>query len=261
MLLYFTSGTTAQPKLVHHSHQSYPVGHLSTMYWIGLQPGDVHWNISSPGWAKHVWSSLFAPWNAGATVFVYNYSRFSAKNTLDMLARKPVTTLCAPPTVWRMLIQERLADYRVNLREAVGAGEPLNPEVIERVKAAWDITIRDGFGQTETTALVGNSPRQTVKPGSMGRPLPGYRVEFLDVEGRLAREGELCLNLSPPPLGLMLGYADEVSKTADAMRGGYYHTGDVAYRDEAGYITYVGRADDVFKASDYRISPFELEAY
>jgi acetyl-CoA synthetase len=260
LLLYFTSGTTAQPKLVHHSHQSYPVGHLSTMYWIGLQPGDVHWNISSPGWAKHAWSSFFAPWNAEATVFLYNYSRFSAKNTLNMLARKPVTTLCAPPTVWRMLIQERLSDYKVNLREAVAAGEPLNPEVIARVKAAWNITIRDGFGQTETTALVGNSPGQTVKPGSMGRPLPGYRVEFLDVEGRPAPEGELCLNLSPPPLGLMLGYADEVSKTAEAMRAGYYHTGDVASRDEAGYITYIGRADDVFKASDYRISPFELES-
>jgi acetyl-CoA synthetase len=260
LLLYFTSGTTAQPKLVSHSHQSYPVGHLSTMYWIGLQPGDVHWNISSPGWGKHAWSSLFAPWNAGATVFVYNYSRFSAKNTLNMLARKPVTTLCAPPTVWRMLIQERLADYRVNLREAVAAGEPLNPEVIERVKAAWNITIRDGFGQTETTAVVGNSPGQTIKPGSMGRPLPGYRVEFLDAEGRPTPDGELCLKLSPPPLGLMLGYVDEVSEAGDAMREGYYHTGDVASRDEAGYITYIGRADDLFKAADYRISPFELES-
>jgi acetyl-CoA synthetase len=260
LLLYFTSGTTAQPKLVSHSHQSYPVGHLSTMYWIGLQPGDVHWNISSPGWAKHAWSSVFAPWNAGATVFVYNYSRFSAKNTLEMLARKPVTTFCAPPTVWRMLIQEKLADYRVNLREAVAAGEPLNPEVIERVKTAWNITIRDGFGQTETTALVGNSPGQTIKPGSMGRPLPGYRVEFLDIEGQPAPEGELCLSLSPPPLGLMLGYADEVSMAAKAMREGYYHTGDVASRDEAGYITYIGRTDDLFKAADYRISPFELES-
>jgi acetyl-CoA synthetase len=260
LLLYFTSGTTAQPKLVSHSHQSYPVGHLSTMYWIGLQPGDVHWNISSPGWAKHAWSSVFAPWNARATVFVYNYSRFSAKNTLEMLARKPVTTFCAPPTVWRMLIQEKLADYRVNLREAVAAGEPLNPEVIERVKTAWNITIRDGFGQTETTALVGNSPGQTIKPGSMGRPLPGYRVEFLDIEGQPAPEGELCLSLSPPPLGLMLGYADEVSMAAKAMREGYYHTGDVASRDEAGYITYIGRTDDLFKAADYRISPFELES-
>jgi acetyl-CoA synthetase len=260
LLLYFTSGTTAKPKLVHHSHQSYPVGHLSTMYWIGLQPGDVHWNISSPGWAKHAWSCLFGPWNAGATVFVYNYSRFNAKNTLHMLARTPVSTLCAPPTVWRMLVQERLADYHVNLREAVAAGEPLNPEVIERVKAAWGIMIRDGFGQTETTAMVGNSPGQRVKLGSMGRPLPGYRVELLDAVGRPAPEGELCIDLSQQPLGLMLGYADEASKNVEAMQEGYYHTGDVASRDEDGYVTYIGRADDVFKASDYRISPFELES-
>jgi acetyl-CoA synthetase len=250
LLLYFTSGTTAKPKLVHHSHQSYPVGHLSTMYWIGLQPGDVHWNISSPGLAKHAWSCLFAPWNVGATVFVYNYPRFNAKNTLNMLVRTAVTTLCAPPTVWRMLVQERLADYHVHLREAVAAGEPLNPEVIERVKAAWGITIRDGFGQTETTAMVGNSPRQAVKAGSMGRPLPGYRVELLDAEGRPAPEGELCLGLSQQPLGLMTGYADETSKNVEAMQKGYYHTGDMASRDKDGYITYIGRADDVFKGSE-----------
>jgi acetyl-CoA synthetase len=184
LLLYFTSGTTARPKLVQHSHQSYPAGRLSTMYWLGLRPGDVHWNISSPGWAKHAWSCLFAPWNAGATVFAYNYARFQAKDVLGMLGSKPITTLCAPPTVWRMLVQEELGGYRVNLREAAAAGEPLNPEVIERVQAAWGITVRDGFGQTETTALAGNPPGQAVKPGSMGRPLPGYRIELLDGEGR-----------------------------------------------------------------------------
>jgi acetyl-CoA synthetase len=257
--LYFTSGTTAKPKLVHHSHQSYPVGHLSTMYWIGIQPGDVHWNISSPGWAKHAWSCWFAPWNAGATVFAYNYARFNAKAVLAMLARMPITTLCAPPTVWRMLVQEKLGDYAVNLREAVSAGEPLNPEAIERVKAAWGITIRDGFGQTETTAVAGNSPGQTVKPGSMGRPLPGYRVELLDSEGRPAPEGEICLDLSAPPVGLMLGY-DGAGIQPAATQDGYYHTGDLASRDEDGYITYIGRVDDVFKSSDYRISPFELES-
>ena len=249
LLLYFTSGTTAKPKLVQHSHQSYPVGHLSTMYWIGLQPGDMHWNISSPGWAKHAWSCWFAPWNAGATVFAYNYARFHAPGVLDMLARKPITTLCAPPTVWRMLVQEKLADYRVSLREVVSAGEPLNPEVIDRVQAAWGIAIRDGFGQTETTAIAGNSPGQTVKPGSMGKALPGYRVELLD--------GEICLDLAHAPLGLMLGYADA---PAEASRDGYYHTGDLASRDDDGYITYIGRTDDVFKSSDYRISPFELES-
>jgi acetyl-CoA synthetase len=262
LLLYFTSGTTAKPKLVHHSHQSYPVGHLSTMYWIGLQPGDVHWNISSPGWAKHAWSCWFAPWNAGATVFAYNYARFNAKAVLATLARTPITTLCAPPTVWRMLVQEKLAEYAVNLREAVSAGEPLNSEVIERVQAAWGITIRDGFGQTETTAVCGNSPGQAVKPGSMGRPLPGYRAELLDSDGQRAAEGEICLELSPPPLGVMLGYGEADTEHAGtySAQDGYYHTGDLASRDEDGYITYIGRVDDVFKSSDYRISPFELES-
>lgn len=255
LLLYFTSGTTAKPKMVLHSHESYPVGHLSTMYWIGLEPGDVHWNISSPGWAKHAWSCWFAPWNAGATVFAYNYARFHAKAVLTMLARRPVTTLCAPPTVWRMLVQEKLADYPVSLREAVSAGEPLNPEVIERVQAAWGLTIRDGYGQTETTAVAGNSPGQAVKPGCMGRALPGYRIELLDPAGRPAAEGEICLDLSPPPTGLMLGYGGASAQPA----GAYYHTGDLGSRDGNGYITFIGRVDDVFKSSDYRISPFELE--
>jgi acetyl-CoA synthetase len=259
LLLYFTSGTTAKPKLVCHSHQSYPVGHLSTMYWIGLQPGDVHWNISSPGWAKHAWSSWFAPWNAGATIFSYNYARFNSKAVLGMLARIPIATLCAPPTVWRMLVQEKLTDYAVHLREVVSAGEPLNPEVIELVQAAWGLTIRDGFGQTETTAVAGNSPGQPLKPGSMGRPLPGYRLELLDSEGRPALEGEICLSLSPPPAGLMLGY-DGADTQATGTPVSHYRTGDLASRDEDGYIAYIGRADDVFKSSDYRISPFELES-
>ena len=264
LLLYFTSGTTAKPKLVQHTHVSYPVGHLSTMYWIGLQPGDVHWNISSPGWAKHAWSCFFAPWIAGATIFIFNYNRFDAKRVLDVLVNKAVTTLCAPPTVWRMLIQERLGEWPVKLRELISAGEPLNPEVIEQVRAAWGQTIRDGFGQTETSAQVGNPPGQKIKFGSMGRPLPGYKVVLLDPDDRPADEGEISLALNDPelgrPMGLMVGYADSPEKTAEVMRAGHYHTGDVAQRDAEGYITYVGRADDVFKASDYRISPFELES-
>lgn len=260
LLLYFTSGTTAKPKLVMHTHQSYPVGHLSTLYWLGLQPGDLHWNISSPGWAKHAWSCFFAPWNAAATVFVFNYSRFQAKAVLDALVRCKVTTLCAPPTVWRMLIQEPLKDYPVALRELASAGEPLNPEVIGRVKHAWGLTIRDGYGQTETTALVGNSPGQPVKYGSMGRPLVGYPVVLLDQDGRPADEGELCLDLGRRPVGLTDGYSDDEHATAQATRDGFYRTGDLAFRDADGYLTYVGRTDDVFKASDYRISPFELES-
>ncbi|AME23375.1 MULTISPECIES: AMP-binding protein [Burkholderiaceae] len=260
LLLYFTSGTTSRPKLVLHSHQSYPVGHLSTMYWIGLKPGDVHLNISSPGWAKHAWSCVFAPWNAGATVFIHNTPRFSAKSTLEALVKNQVTTLCAPPTVWRMMIQEDLSAYKVHLREVVGAGEPLNPEIIERVRKAWNLTLRDGFGQTETTAQIANSPGQPMKAGSMGRPLPGYRITLLDHDDNPAQEGELALILDPKPLGLMDGYVDDASKTQDAMRGGHYRTGDVASIDADGYFTYVGRADDVFKAADYRISPFELES-
>jgi acetyl-CoA synthetase len=244
-----------------HTHQSYPVGHLSTLYWIGLQPGDRHWNISSPGWAKHAWSSFFAPWNAEATVFVFNYARFNAKSVLRALVGHRVTTLCAPPTVWRMLIQEPLGDYRVGLREVLSAGEPLNPEVIGQVQNAWGLTIRDGYGQTETTAQIGNSPGQPVKPGSMGRPLPGYDVVLLDPEGHVSlHDGEICLRLDDRPLGLTDGYADDDAKTSDAMRDGYYHTGDIASRDDDGYLTFVGRADDVFKASDYRLSPFELES-
>ena len=260
ILLYFTSGTTSKPKLVEHSHQSYPVGHLSTMYWLGLKEGDVHLNISSPGWAKHAWSCFFAPWNAGATVFIYNYARFSAKAVLSTVARCGVTTLCAPPTVWRLFIQEKLASFPVRLREVIGAGEPLNPEIIEQVRTAWGLTLRDGYGQTETTAQIGNSPGQMLKPGSMGRPLPGFQVVLLDPEGNEAAEGEIALRLDPRPTGLMLGYKDDPAKTAEVMRGGCYRTGDVAARDADGYITYVGRSDDVFKASDYRISPFELES-
>lgn len=260
LLLYFTSGTTAKPKLVAHTHASYPVGHLSTMYWIGLKPGDVHLNLSSPGWAKHAWSCVFAPWNAEATVLAYHYDRFDAGKLLDQLVRCEVTTFCAPPTVWRMLIQRDLAKWRVALREVVSAGEPLNPEVIEQVRRAWGLTVRDGFGQTETTAMVANPPGLTVKPGAMGRPLPGYRIALLDAHGTPGDEGEICVDLSDRPTGVMQGYLDDEERTRSVMHAGYFHTGDVATRDAQGYLTFVGRTDDVFKSSDYRISPFELES-
>jgi acetyl-CoA synthetase len=239
-----------------HTHTSYPVGHLSTMYWIGLGADDLHWNISSPGWAKHAWSSFFAPWNAGASVFAYNLPRFDARKILTALERYPITTLCAPPTVWRMLMLEDLAAVRVALREIVSAGEPLNPEVIDRVRSAWGLTIRDGYGQTETTALLGNSPGQPVKPGSVGRPLPGYRIALLDSDGRSDEDGEIAISVDPHPVGLMAGYAAVNREGTD----GYHHTHDVASRDADGYYWYVGRDDDVFKSSDYRISPFEIES-
>ncbi len=260
MLLYFTSGTTAKPKLVSHTHRSYPVGSLSTMFWLGLQPGDVHLNVSSPGWAKHAWSSLFAPWNAGATVLIVNQARFNAKALLAELVRCAVTTLCAPPTVWRLLIQEDLTAPGLVLREVCGAGEPLNPEVIERVRAAWGLTIRDGYGQTETTAQVANAPGDVVRIGAMGKPLPGYEVRVLDPDGHPATEGEVCLVLGAArPAGLMRGY-QEADGTLQGADGDVYRTGDVAFVDPDGTLTFVGRADDVFKSSDYRISPFELES-
>jgi acetyl-CoA synthetase len=259
-LLYFTSGTTAKPKMVLHTHQSYPVGHLSTMYWIGLRPDDIHLNISSPGWAKHAWSCFFAPWNAGATIFIYNQARFDAKKTLGTLVRCGVTTLCAPPTVWRTLILEDLKAYPVKLRELISAGEPLNPEVIEQVRAVWGLVIRDGYGQTETTCQIGNSPGQEVKIGSMGKPMPGYRIALVDAEDKEGNEGEVCIKLKPAPTGLMVGYTDNPELSAELLGGDYYRTSDVASRDSDGYLWYVGRADDVFKSSDYRISPFELES-
>ncbi|WP_369200721.1 AMP-binding protein [Streptomyces sp. PU-14G] len=262
LLLYFTSGTTALPKLVEHTHVSYPVGHLATMYWIGLRPGDVHLNISSPGWAKHAWSNFFAPWNAEATIFIHNYSRFDAGRLMAEMERGGVTSFCAPPTVWRMLIQADLGKLAAVPREVVAAGEPLNPEVIEHVRRVWGVTIRDGFGQTETAVQVANTPGQVLKTGSMGRPTPGFDVTLLDpVTGEAGvDEGEICLDLAGAPVGLMRGYHGDAERTARAMADGYYRTGDIGSRDADGYLTYVGRSDDVFKASDYKISPFEVES-
>ena len=261
LLLYFTSGTTTRPKLVEHTQVSYPVGHLSTMYWLGLQPGDIHLAISSPGWAKHAWSCFFAPWIAEATIFVFNYGRFDAASLLQKIRDERVTSFCAPPTVWRMLIQSDLSAGSGHLREAISAGEPLNPEVISQVRSHWGLTIRDGYGQTEMTAVVGNTPGSPVKDGSMGRPLPGSPIVLVDpISGQLAEEGEICVDLGQLPVNLMTGYVGDAERNTATMHDGYFHTGDIAARDSHGYITYIGRTDDVFKASDYKISPFELES-
>jgi len=259
LLLYFTSGTTSRPKLVEHSHQSYPAGHLITMHWIGLQPGDMHLNISSPGWAKHAYSCFFAPWNAGATVFIANQPRFNARGMLESIVENNVTTICAPPTVWRMFVQEDMAAYHTVLREVLSAGEPCNPEIIEHVQRVWNLTIREGYGQTETTLQIGCFPGGVVKPGSMGLESPGFKIRLLDADDNEVEEGEVCIDLNPPPVGLMRGYQNDDGSFVPLGRSAY-RTGDVATRDADGYYTYVGRADDVFKAADYRISPFELES-
>ncbi|QCQ17275.1 AMP-binding protein [Microbacterium sp. RG1] len=261
-IVYFTSGTTSRPKMVEHTHVSYPVGHLSTMYWIGVRPGDVHMTISAPGWGKHAWSLFFSPWIAEATVFVYNYRRFDAVALAGELDRAGVHTFCAPPTVWRMLIQADLEHKPRALRELLSAGEPLNPEVIATIERWWGIQIRDGYGQTELTAVIGNTPGVALKPGSMGRALPGVEIVLLDpVTGEVADEGEICLPTEPVrPLNLTPGYIGEPERTAKVEHDGYYHTSDVAVRDADGFLTFVGRTDDVFKASDFKVSPFEVES-
>jgi len=261
-IVYFTSGTTSRPKMVEHSHVSYPVGHLSTMYWIGVRPGDVHMTISAPGWGKHAWSLFFAPWIAEATVVVYNSARFDPVALVDQLDRAGVSTFCAPPTVWRMLIQADLETKPKALRELLSAGEPLNPEVIDTIRRWWGLDIRDGYGQTELTAVVGNTPGVPITPGSMGRALPGVEVVLRDpVSGSVGDEGEICLPLTPRrPVNLMTGYAGDRERTAAVEEGGWFHTGDVAVRGADGALTFIGRTDDVFKASDFKVSPFEVES-
>ena len=259
VLYYFTSGTTKSPKLVEHTQLTYPVGHLSTMYLLGLKPGDVHLNISSPGWGKHAWSSFFSPWLAEATVFSFNYERFDAAAMLHQLEDAKVTGFCAPPTVWRMMIQADLGKRPHSLRELIGAGEALNAEVIARVQDAWGLQIRDAYGQTETTCTVGNIPGDKVKPGSMGKPLPGVRPVIIDPEtGEESTQGEITFDTTPWPFNLTPGYVGDEHSTVEA--DGRYHSKDLVSVDEDGYYTYVGRTDDVFKASDYKISPFELES-
>jgi Acyl-coenzyme A synthetases/AMP-(fatty) acid ligases len=260
LLLYFTSGTGAKPKLVEHTHLSYPVGHLSTMYWLGVEPGDVHMNVSSPGWAMHAWASFFAPWNAEATVFVLKQERFTPGRVMAALEKYPVTCVSAPPTVWRLLVQNRMNKYKVHLREATSAGEPLNPEIIQKVHRAWGVMVRDGYGQTETTAQIGNPPGLETRPGSMGLPLPGCVVRLLNKDNVIDKDGEIVIDMSAGAVGLMAGYRGDQRKSAEVMGEVFYRTGDMATQDEDGYFHFVGREDEVFKSSDYRISPFELES-
>ena len=262
LLLYFTSGTTAQPKLVEHTHPCYPVGHLSTMYWIGLQPGDVHLNISSPGLGQaRLEQRLRAVERRGHRAVVQLRALRRRRRCWTRSSRCGVTTFCAPPTVWRMLIQADLGRWHGAAARGGRRRRAAQPGGHRAGAAAWGITIRDGYGQTETTAQVGNPPGQPLKPGSMGRPLPGYRVALLDpVSGEPADEGEICLDLAPRPLGLMAGYRDDPERTAEAMRGGFYHTGDVAAarRRRLHHLRRPRRRR--VQGSDYRISPSSWRA-
>jgi acyl-coenzyme A synthetase/AMP-(fatty) acid ligase len=268
MLLYFTSGTTGYPKMVMHTH-SYARGHLVTgKFWLDLNKGDLHWNLSDTGWAKAAWSSFFGPLGTGATLFVHNTKgKYSAHLTLDLLSQHKVTSFCAPPTAYRMLIVEDLTKYDLSsLKSCVGAGEPLNPEVIDTWRKQTGITIRDGYGQTETVLIVGNfpAPDAPIKPGSMGRPAPGVVVDVVDEYGEPMppnKEGDIAVKVKPErPLGLYKEYWNNIAATEATYRGDWYVTGDRAYRDEDGYLWFVGRADDVIISAGYRIGPFEVES-
>ncbi|MEN0058410.1 MAG: AMP-binding protein [Bdellovibrio sp.] len=248
---YFTSTGAAKPRLVEHSYGGFPIGHLSTMYWMGLRPGDVHLGISANGGAMHDWNNFIAPWNAEATLFIYQQERFNAKMVLDALSEYPITTFCAPPTVWRLLTAEDLDSYKVRLREAVSTGEALSAEIISKVHRSWNIFVRDGYGQTETATLIGIPPEEKECFGTMGRPMPGFDIKLLSPEGQETSAGEVCVKIQEPTWGLLSG----VEHTAQD----YYHTGDSAYIDEMGNYTFAERLDGLFKSSDYRISPYEIE--
>ncbi|MET7038242.1 acyl-CoA synthetase [Elizabethkingia miricola] len=265
LFMFFISGTTGLPKIVCHSQLSQPFGHLTTASWIGLKDSDIHYNISQPGWAKFSWSSFFAPWNIGSTIFAFHTNdRFNAARTLEQIQKHKITTLCAPPTVLRLLINEDLKSYNFSLRQCVAAGEPLNPEIIEQWKSGTGIVIRDGFGQTETSCIAGNLPGSSIKFGSMGKPTFQYDVVIADENGKeqpLNEEGNICIKMNKGDMnGVFKGYLYAKYKEEQVFKHGLYYTGDKAYKDEDGYIWFIGRDDDVIKASDYRIGPFEVES-
>lgn len=265
-IVYFTSGTVGFPKMALHTHTSYPLGHQVTgKFWLDLKPEDMHWNISDTGWAKAAWSSYFGPWYCGAAQFVHCTDRFDPKKTLELLSQFPVTTMCGAPTIYRMLVLQPLSDYKFpTLRHCVGAGEPLNPEIIEVWKKATGCIIRDGYGQTETVLLCGSFPCIEPRFGSMGKPTPGFDLQIIDNDGAILppnTEGDIAVRVKPTrPLGLFKEYWKEPERTANAFKGDWYLTGDRAYRDEDGYFWFVGRADDVILTSGYRIGPFEVES-
>ena len=264
-LCYFTSGTTGYPKMCIHD-QSYGLANQTTgRYWLDLRTTDLHWNCSDTGWAKAAWSSYFGPWNQGAALFVHHTAGFNAQRTLELLARYPITTFCGAPTIYRMFVQEDLGGFRpLALRHCVGAGEPLNPEVIETWKRATGLTIRDGYGQTETVILCGNFTGMESRFGSMGKPAPGIELAIISDDGAVLppdTEGDVAVRVKPlRPPGLFREYKGNPEKTAACFRGDWYLTGDRATVDADGYFWFVGRADDVILSAGYRIGPFEVES-
>jgi acetyl-CoA synthetase/medium-chain acyl-CoA synthetase len=265
-LLYFTSGTTGMPKMVLHTQASYGLGHGVTALWLDVDANDLHWNLSDTGWAKAAWSSLFAPWLRGATLFVqHTPGKFDAGEVLRCLEAHPITTFCAAPTIYRLLVQQDLSRFRpLALRTCVAAGEPLNDAVIHTWREATGLTVRDGYGQTETVLLCANFPGIQIKPGSMGLPSPGFDLAVIDETGQrqaVGVEGDVAVRVEPRrPLALFREYWRNQEGTAAAFRHGWYLTGDRAYVDEDGYFWFVGRADDVITSSAYRIGPFEVES-
>ncbi|MFF9837867.1 acyl-CoA synthetase [Streptomyces sp. NPDC013740] len=258
---YFTSGTTSLPKLVEHSHAGYGVGHLSSLYWSGLRPGDRHLNLSAPGWAKHSWSSFFVPWTAGATVVAPPDGGLPPSVLPGVLATQRISSLCAPPSAWRaMLPYVTEGRGAPRLREATAAGEPLTAEVTDRIESAWGVRVRDGYGQTEATALIGRAPDTPPSISPLGHPLPGYRIVLRDPETGLTGDaGEVCVDLTERPPGLMRGYAERGAGAA-AFVDGLYRTGDRGERCADGSIRLLGRMDEVFKSYGHRVSPMEIEA-
>ncbi len=265
-ILYFTSGTTGFPKMALHTHATYPIGHRITgKYWLDLNPTDMHWNISDTGWAKAAWSSYFGPMAMGAAQFIHHTDRFDPIKTLELLAQYPVTTMCGAPTIYRMLVLQDLSQFKFpTLRHCVGAGEPLNPEIIDVWKKATGCTIRDGYGQTETVCLCGSFPCIEPRFGSMGKPSPGINLAVIDDDANIVpanTEGDIAIRVKPErPVGLFKEYWNEPERTASVYRGDWYLTGDRAYVDEDGYFWFVGRSDDVILTSGYRIGPFEVES-
>ena len=264
LFYFFTSGTTGMPKVVVHTHYTYPVGGFTTSSWVGMKPGDLHYNISQPGWAKFFWSSFFAPWNMGATILGYHADKFVPKEQLQTIQDLGVTTFCAPPTALRVLILEDLKSYNFKLRQCVAAGEPLNPEIIDVWKEGTGILIRDGYGQSESTAMIANLPDQQLKYGSMGKPLFLYNIVIADDDGNIVQdceEGNICVVHDENTVdGIFKTYLIQKDKMAKVFKHGLYYTGDKAYKDEDGYVWFVGRDDDVIKASDFRVGPFEVES-